>query len=51
MSNSVPVANALSDIYPQDALAEQGPRWNNLLTKFESTYGHAASFVVAPLDE
>ncbi|QPC71456.1 hypothetical protein HYE68_002208 [Fusarium pseudograminearum] len=45
MSNSVPVANALSDIYPQDALAEQGPRWNNLLTKFESTYGHAASFV------
>ncbi|PTD07535.1 Galactokinase [Fusarium culmorum] len=45
MSSSVPVANALSDIYPQDALAEQGPRWNNLLAKFESTYGHAASFV------
>ena len=45
MSSSVPVANALSDIYPPDALSEQGPRWNNLLSKFESTYGHAASFV------
>ncbi|KAG8673220.1 galactokinase [Fusarium poae] len=45
MSSSVPVANALSDIYPQNALAEQGPRWDNLLSKFESIYGHAASFV------
>lgn len=45
MTGTVPVANALSDIYPAAALAEQGPRWNNLLSKFESTYGHAASFV------
>ncbi|KAF5688228.1 galactokinase [Fusarium denticulatum] len=45
MTGTVPVANALSDIYPAAALAEQGPRWNSLLSKFESIYGHAASFV------
>lgn len=45
MSGPVPVANALSDIYPQEALAIQGPRWNNLLEKFEKTYGHPATFV------
>ncbi|KAF5016804.1 hypothetical protein F66182_11391 [Fusarium sp. NRRL 66182] len=45
MSGPVPVANALGDIYPASALSEQGPRWNKLLSKFESTYGHAASFV------
>lgn len=45
MSGTVPVANALSDIYPPASLAKQAPRWNNLLSKFESTYGHAASFV------
>lgn len=39
------MANALSDIYPSSSLGAQGPRWNNLLAKFESVYGHAATFV------
>ncbi|KAF4469552.1 galactokinase [Fusarium albosuccineum] len=45
MSGPVPVAKALADIYPPAALENQAPRWNNLLTKFESVYGHSASFV------
>ncbi|KAJ4174448.1 galactokinase [Fusarium falciforme] len=45
MSRSVPVANALADIYPPASLATEAPRWNHLLTKFESVYGHPASFV------
>ncbi|CAM1507440.1 Fc.00g070810.m01.CDS01 [Cosmosporella sp. VM-42] len=45
MSGPVPVASALSDIYPSAALATEGPRWNNLLTKFEKTYGHPATFI------
>ncbi|KAH6990293.1 ribosomal protein S5 domain 2-type protein [Ilyonectria destructans] len=45
MSGPVPIASALSDIYPADALAAEAPRWNNLVTKFEAIYGHPASFV------
>lgn len=45
MSGSVPVAKALADIYPTSAISHEAPRWNNLLTKFKSTFGHAASFV------
>lgn len=45
MSGSVPVANALSDIYPAAALAQQAPRWNTLLSKFTAAYGHDATFV------
>lgn len=45
MSRSVPIANALADIYPPASLATEAPRWNHLLTKFESVYGHPASFV------
>lgn len=45
MSGTVPVANALSDIYSADALAQQGPRWNTLLEKFKTAFGGDASFV------
>ncbi|KAF4976657.1 hypothetical protein FZEAL_6706 [Fusarium zealandicum] len=45
MSGTVPVANALADIYPPSALGNQAPRWDNLVAKFESIYGHSASFV------
>lgn len=45
MSRAVPVADSLSDIYPNAALATEGPRWNNLLSTFEQVYGHKASFV------
>ncbi|KAH6880117.1 ribosomal protein S5 domain 2-type protein [Thelonectria olida] len=45
MSGPVPVAKALSDIYPTAALTTQAPRWNNLVTKFEAIYGEPATFV------
>ena len=45
MAGPVPVARSLGDIYTPDALPSQTKRWNNLLAKFESTYGHAAEFV------
>lgn len=45
MSGPVPIANSLEDIYTSDALPTQKKRWNNLLTKFESTYGHQPEFV------
>lgn len=45
MSGSVPVASALADIYPRDALSTEAPRWNTLLEKFASVYGHQADFV------
>lgn len=45
MPGSVPVADSLSDIYPNAALATEGPRWNNLLSTFDKVYGHKASFV------
>jgi len=45
MAGSVPVASSLGDIYTPDALPSQTKRWNDLLTQFESTYGHAAEFV------
>ncbi|KAH8889633.1 Galactokinase [Thozetella sp. PMI_491] len=45
MAGPVPVARSLQDIYTDDALASQGKRWNELLSKFEAKYGHAAQFV------
>lgn len=45
MAGPVPIARALSDIYTEDALATQGARWNTLLSKFETHYGHPAGFV------
>jgi galactokinase len=45
MSGPVPVAESLADIYPPEAVTVEAPRWNNLLSKFQSRYGHAASFV------
>lgn len=45
MSGPVPVADSLSDIYPAAALSHEGPRWNNLLTKFEAVYGYPATFI------
>lgn len=45
MAASVPFAKSLDQIYPESALSSQGKRWNNLLTQFQSTYGHPAEFV------
>ncbi|KAG6014357.1 hypothetical protein E4U54_005435 [Claviceps lovelessii] len=45
MSGPVPVAKSLSDIYPDAALAAEGPRWNKLLATFQKVYGHQASFI------
>jgi galactokinase len=45
MAGSVPVASALADIYPHDALAKEAPRWNTLLESFASVYGHQPTFV------
>ncbi|KAK3398465.1 ribosomal protein S5 domain 2-type protein [Sordaria brevicollis] len=45
MSGPVPIAKSLEDIYTPDALPTQTKRWNNLLSKFESTYGHQPEFV------
>lgn len=42
---TVPVAAALSDVYPPSALSTQGPRWNALLEKFKAEFGHSAEFV------
>jgi galactokinase len=45
MAGPVPTANALQDIYTNDALLSQGQRWDHLVTKFESIYGHKPEFV------
>lgn len=45
MSGPVPIANSLEDIYTPDALPTQTKRWNSLLSKFESTYGHQPEFI------
>lgn len=45
MSGSVPQAAALADIYHQPAIANQAPRWNSLVERFTSTYGHQPSFI------
>ncbi|KAK4040232.1 ribosomal protein S5 domain 2-type protein [Parachaetomium inaequale] len=45
MAGPVPIARSLGDIYTPDALPSQTKRWNELLVKFESTYGHAPEFV------
>ncbi|KAH9909212.1 ribosomal protein S5 domain 2-type protein [Xylariomycetidae sp. FL2044] len=45
MSGPVPTVTALQDIYTNQALADQSERWNNLLEKFQATYGRPAEFV------
>jgi galactokinase len=45
MSGPVPTVTALQDIYTQQALLEQGQRWNRLLERFQSQYGRPAQFV------
>lgn len=45
MAGPVPRASSLSDIYTQDALLSQGKRWDHLVSKFTSTYGHTPEFV------
>ncbi|KAH0494467.1 hypothetical protein TgHK011_001085 [Trichoderma gracile] len=45
MSGPVPTATSLADIYPPSALAAEGPRWNALLAKFQTEFGHPARFV------
>lgn len=45
MAGSVPIAGSLADIYPDAALTTEAPRWNTLLSAFEKTYGHKATFV------
>lgn len=45
MSGPVPTVTALQDIYTEQAVAEQAARWNNLLDKFQATYGAPAQFV------
>ncbi|KAK3390585.1 ribosomal protein S5 domain 2-type protein [Podospora didyma] len=45
MAGPVPVAHSLEDIYTEDALPFQTQRWDSLLSKFQSIYGHAAEFV------
>ncbi|KAI1323325.1 galactokinase [Xylariaceae sp. FL0255] len=45
MSGPVPTVAALQDIYTNQALADQGVRWNRLLEKFQATYGSPAQFV------
>jgi len=45
MAGNVPVAKSLNDIYTEDALPTQTARWENLLKKFNTNYGHAPQFV------
>ncbi|KAF1983618.1 galactokinase [Aulographum hederae CBS 113979] len=41
----IPTASSLNQIYPEDAIAFQKPRWESLLSGFKSQYGHSAEFV------
>jgi galactokinase len=45
MSGPVPEVAALQQIYNDQALADEGARWNRLLEKFQSLYGRPAQFV------
>ncbi|KAK5105784.1 hypothetical protein LTR62_002146 [Meristemomyces frigidus] len=42
---NVPTATSLQDIYPEDAVASQTKRWNNLLSRFRTEYGKLPDFV------
>ncbi len=41
----VPTTSKFDEIYPEDAVAVQRKRWNNLLTQFEESYGRKAEFI------
>lgn len=41
----VPTATSLKDIYTDDAVESQIPRWESLLAAFKKEYGHPADFV------
>lgn len=45
MSGAVPQVRSLAEIYPEAALAAQQARWQRLVAKFESLYGHPPAFV------
>jgi len=45
MSGPVPIAKSLEDIYPEAGVTHQRQRWSELLSKFQTRYGHAAEFV------
>jgi galactokinase len=45
MSGPVPEVTALQEVYTEQSLLEQGERWNKLLEKFQSLYGHPAEFI------
>ena len=40
MTEAVPIRTSLSDLYPQDALETERPRWANLKSTFKSKFGH-----------
>ncbi|KAF2745481.1 galactokinase-like protein [Sporormia fimetaria CBS 119925] len=41
----VPTVSSLQDIYPEDAVAAQKPRWQSLLAQFDEKYGKQADFI------
>ncbi|TLD19182.1 hypothetical protein PspLS_09864 [Pyricularia sp. CBS 133598] len=45
MSGPVPQAGSLADIYPEAALDVQKTRWQQLVSRFESLYGHPPAFI------
>lgn len=45
MAGTVPIVASLDGIYTEDAVSAQTKRWSHLLSTFESTYKHPASFV------
>ncbi|KAI9704326.1 MAG: galactokinase [Candelina mexicana] len=42
---AVPTSTTLEDIYPDDALSTEKPRWQELLSRFQNLYGHRPGFV------
>ncbi|TLD10053.1 hypothetical protein PgNI_06617 [Pyricularia grisea] len=45
MSGPVPQARSLADIYHEAALDVQKTRWQQLVSRFESLYGHPPAFI------
>lgn len=42
---TVPSVKSLADIYPEDAVAQQSARWNDLYAKFRAAYDSEPAFV------
>ena len=45
MDDQIPIRTSLSELYPTDTLSTSKKRWENLVSRFRSEFGHKPTFV------